>query len=182
MSKIDKDADDAVKDEAGGALAALFPLVIRASERKGKDAKKSKLHLVFNEEDAKAAFDSIVPAVSQRAVIFHFQSRPSLMTREEVPEWVIKSEEELQLDPEEQARVELEEYGSGKRKRKEVTYHDNLTDRQFMRIVEKEQDIGEAIAKKQERGKNKKEKAARKSLEEAAIAADGKSPMVGLRQ
>jgi hypothetical protein len=156
-----KDADDDADDDAEGEEKdkneALFPLVIKAVEKAGKskEKKKARIRLVFTEEDAKAAFHAVVRASSQRAVVFHYSCPPGLMGREEVPDWVKKSEEEIQMDPAEQARIELEDYGHGKRKRKEVTYNDGLTERQFMRIVDKEQDIGEAIQNKKDRGKRK---------------------------
>jgi len=166
------------KDEIPAGNASQFPLVIKALDKKKDPKKKSRIRLVFNEEDAKAVFDSMVHAPNQRAIVFHYESPTRLMTREEVPEWVKRSEEINQMDPEELRQAELEEYGSGKRKRKEVTYADNLTDRQFMRIVEKEEDINAAIIKKQEQGKKRaaklaEEKSSSSSVDGKVVAAKG---------
>eukprot|EP00178_Gracilaria_changii_P014001 TRINITY_DN396_c0_g2_i1.p1 TRINITY_DN396_c0_g2~~TRINITY_DN396_c0_g2_i1.p1 ORF type:complete len:1507 (+),score=242.53 TRINITY_DN396_c0_g2_i1:1514-6034(+) len=78
------------------------------------------------------------------------RERPRLLTDEsELPSWVLLPEvEEKHKGNQSDLSVE---HGRGRRKRKEITYDDNLTEREWTLAMEEEGDISEAIRRKRRR-------------------------------
>ena len=92
---------------------------------------------IFEEMDAEAAAER--------------QGKPRLLIDEaELPSWVLKPEnqKEQRKGVEE---INLLEHGRGRRKRKEVLYDDNLTEREWTAAMEEEGDVHEAIRRKRRR-------------------------------
>lgn len=77
--------------------------------------------------------------------------RPRLLeSEEELPAWVLKPEQEMKQKEQLEAET-MAELGRGRRKRKQVTYDDNLTEREWTLAMEEDGDIEEAIKKKKRR-------------------------------
>lgn len=68
----------------------------------------------------------------------------------ELPEWVFKPEQNAKLKKHTEEEYMLE-HGRGRRKRKEVFYDDNLTEREWAAAMEEEGDIVEAVKRKRRR-------------------------------
>lgn len=54
-----------------------------------------------------------------------------LMTYEEIPSWFVQAPKELE---------NKKEYGRGNRQRKQVNYSDDLTDEQFLKMCQQDED------------------------------------------
>lgn len=73
-----------------------------------------------------------------------------LVDEKELPAWVLKPEQEVK--PKEQIEAEyIQEHGRGRRKRKEVVYDDNLTEKEWTIAMEEDGDIVEAVRRKRRR-------------------------------
>jgi len=98
---------------------------------------------------------------------------PRLMAHDELPPWMI-------IDPAEIHKRELDvEYGRGRRQRSDVNYDDGLTERQFMRMMEKGISTTEArLLKtgKRKRGKDEEEE------EEEEDGGNESEPLVSRRK
>lgn len=73
-----------------------------------------------------------------------------LESEEELPAWVLKPEQEVKQKEQSEADYMLE-HGRGRRKRKQVVYDDNLTEREWTIAMEEEGDIVEAVKRKKRR-------------------------------
>lgn len=77
--------------------------------------------------------------------------KPRLLVDEaELPPWVLKPEKEHK-DKKQTEAEKILEHGRGRRKRKEVVYDDNLTDREWTAAMEDKGDIVEAVKRKRRR-------------------------------
>jgi len=77
---------------------------------------------------------------------------PALFGRKEVPSWVFRTDDELDLAKLEE--LQGDDYGRGSRKRQRVTYAEELTDREFLRLADKgasQEEIEVARARKRVR-------------------------------
>lgn len=73
-----------------------------------------------------------------------------LMDETDLPKWVLKPEVDQKLKRNEDI-VNLMEHGRGRRKRKDVLYDDNLTEREWTAAMEEEGDVQDAIRRKRRR-------------------------------
>ena len=88
---------------------------------------------------------------AERLRIARETGRPPLMADEkEVPEWVLQPQMEQKSKKQIEAEY-IEQHGRGQRKRKQVTYIDNLTDQEFTNVVEQDGDIEGAVRRKRRR-------------------------------
>jgi SWI/SNF-related matrix-associated actin-dependent regulator of chromatin subfamily A protein 2/4 len=61
------------------------------------------------------------------------QRKPRLMEDDELPQWLLKDEYEVERLTYEEEEDKM--FGRGSRQRKEVDYSDQLTDKQFMKVI-----------------------------------------------
>lgn len=77
--------------------------------------------------------------------------RPRLiMDESELPDWVLLPEVEKKSKEQLEAEY-INEHGRGQRKRKDVTYNDNLTEREWAETIEAGEEISDAVRRKRRR-------------------------------
>lgn len=97
------------------------------------------------------------------------EGKPRLLVSEdELPSWVLKPEVE-QKQKQQDPVGNILEHGRGRRKRKEVLYDDNLTEREWTAAMEEEGDVKEAIRRKRRRLNNHTPPIESSSADDAAV-------------
>ncbi|XP_047104196.1 ATP-dependent helicase brm-like [Schistocerca piceifrons] len=69
------------------------------------------------------------------------QCKPRLMSEDELPAWLVKESDEVKWTEEEEE--DEHSYGRGSRQRKEVDYSDRLTDKEWLKALEEDEEDGE---------------------------------------